>query len=191
MSSQARGSEARGLAPSHRSEYMRALGRVVLLLVTFGHTAACALSAAPRANLGSWDHVLRLRVGEQVEVARWDSPAIRGKLAEVDAAAVAVRVPGGTTPARVPRAEIRRLQTITGNDADSVRNGALIGAAVGAAYVVAVLTYIGAGGEGGEPAAGNWLAGPPLGAAAGAGIGALIDSMRSGPRKVTVFVGRR
>jgi len=73
---------------------------------------------------------------------------------------------------------------------DSLRNGAVIGAAIGVGYVLGVLAYL-AGGEGGEPSSANWITGPLIGAGLGAGVGALVDLARGGQKRLLIYAAAR
>ncbi|MBI4475537.1 MAG: hypothetical protein HY654_00095 [Acidobacteria bacterium] len=109
-------------------------------------------------------------------------------MSAVDRAGLTVSVTGGTGAQYVPRDTIQRIQLVRVDRADSLKNGAIIGASVGAGYALGVLIYIAAGGEGGEPASRYWVEGPAIGAAIGAAAGVLVDRLKAGKQKVTIYV---
>lgn len=177
--------------PSSRKARIRIVAAVGLMIAAQLQTGACALSARSGVAQGSWNRVMQLDVGAEVEIERWDRPDISGEVVGADPASLSVGLHVGAPPQRILRTEIRRIRFVRADRSDSLKNGTLVGAAVGVGYVIGMLAYIAAGGEEGEPSTAQWFTGPLIGAAAGAGIGAWIDSARAGKRKETVFVGRR
>ena len=82
-----------------------------------------------------------------------------------------VPIPPGSTSPLTFGAHVQ-----SGKRRDSVVNGTLIGAAVGAGYGIAAVVAIESGGDNGR--SGTRVAVPLLSAAIGAGVGALIDLWR-------------
>lgn len=75
----------------------------------------------------------------------------------------------------------RANRVVTKRASDSLWNGALIGAAIGGAYGVITVNVIERGGDADEPSTKAKVGIPLLSAAIGAGVGALIDSLKSSP----------
>lgn len=169
---------------------------------TMDHSHITALLAATALLLNSdcrpsriqvpaptaWDRIERLRAGEYVEIALLGGEVIEGTVTTVDAAGIRVSADRSGSVEHVPRQTIQRIQLVQVDRADSLKNGALIGAAIGVAYILTGLTYVAVHGEGGEPPSRSWLEWPAIGAAIGAWAGMLVDALKAGKQKVTIYV---
>lgn len=148
--------------------------------------SGCAAAMTGARTSGSWARVEQLSGGEHVEIRRVNGQVSEGVVAGVDAGAITVSAAEGTSSERLPKQDIRQVQVVRRDRADSKKNGAAIGALVGAVYVIAGLAYVAANGDAGEPSSGAWAT-APAGAAVGAGLGTLIDAAMKRPHRVTVY----
>ena len=137
---------------------------------------------------GRWDNLLRATRASALEVTRRDGVVVRGTFRSADTQTLVLDLPSGST-LTFAEADVARVVMIT-RGRDSLRNGAVIGAAIGVGYVLGVLAYL-AGGEGGEPSSANWITGPLIGAGLGAGVGALVDLARGGQKRLLIYAAAR
>ena len=133
-----------------------------------------ALSAA-QEPVKSFDQLnTRLKVGDTVWVTDAEGREIKGRIRGLSATSLLLDAGGAPQDLQAARVRTIRMQ-----QSDSLTNGTLIGLAVGGAAgaLVMVPEY--------ECDDGPVIAVVWLGAAAGAGIGALIDAARGGKKVLT------
>jgi hypothetical protein len=160
---------------------MRALRVAPILLLLPG----CALhSTAPIAR-DQWAQVTSVPPGTVVRV--WSAEAAAGNARHqrdkgilVKADEAEVQILARTGQLRLARAQVRRIDVLIGGG-DSVKNGALIGAAAGGAYGLVVWYLLRGEFEG------NGLIAPIMTAAIGGCIGAVIDAIVRGDETRTVY----
>lgn len=157
-----------------------------LWMALFG--AGCAARGVPATRSGDqWAVVQRLSLGERVALETLTGDVTRGEVEGVDATGIRIRASSGSL--RFARAEVRRIARVLRGD-DSLKNGAIIGAAIGAGYVLVVLAMLAADGDAEITPAGS-VAGGALFTGIGAAIGALVDSLRHGEREEVIYVAGR
>lgn len=143
------------------------MATILVLLVT-----TCPAHAQTRSGLG--DLSKEIQQGQTLMLEHVDGRRITGELREINADGVLLLVDG--TVITIPAAEIREL----GVTSDSLRNGALIGLAIGAGVGMMAAATSGSSGDGlvdaatAGPAA---LIGMAAGAGAGVGIGIGLDAL--------------
>lgn len=160
---------------------MQPLGIVVIAVIM---TAGCALRAGPRATQDDWSRVLALAPETDVIVqhvdpggAKREASAMRGLLLAAGASEIAVRTRTGDV--HVTRADVQRIAVVE-EQRDSIRNGTLIGAAVGAVYGLIVRSKVGGDVEHGASI-------PVAAAGIGGTFGAWTDALREGRRTRLVY----
>lgn len=155
-----------------------------ILIVSF-LCAGCApkrVQVTPRAP--DWGTVENLNPGQLVEIESRQGVQTIGKVSRATASELHVAGESGRTIV-ARREDIRQVAVIFEGKSDSIRNGALIGALIGAGYASGVLIYL-AGGDDSQ-GGGRAAASVVVGAAIGAGIGALIDKARSRQVKQVIY----
>jgi hypothetical protein len=136
-------------------------------------------------SLAEWSAVEALRRGQAIELRTRQGEMIAGQLEDADASGVRIRDSGGRLRTIVRHDTLR--VTVVEAGPDSVRNGTLIGMAIGIAYVAAVFTYLARGED--EQSHGSTVRALAIGAGLGAGAGALVDQMRRRPHRRVVYDG--
>jgi small nuclear ribonucleoprotein (snRNP)-like protein len=115
----------------------------------------------------------RLRVGDEVQVRTTSGEIVKGKIEDLDREAMRLRGRSLGIASEVERIDVR--------ESDSVRNGALIGFGIGAGIVALACATPESGCTAPLVAVGITFYG-----GAGAGLGALFDSMKKSTRTVYV-----
>ena len=168
-----------------------AVGRWVVSLVIVALVwphYACATIQRHRTSDG-WQGVTQLKPGVMLDIQDRGPRRVRGTLVHVDQDHVRIQTDSGATE-DLKRATIRTVHLVSQSESDSLRNGFLIGAAIGAGYVLAILSYLRSGGDD-RPTAGDWLSGPVIGGLIGGGAGGLIDATRKRPRRILIYRAAR
>ncbi len=144
--------------------------------ITFILAAVAATASLAEAQPVSFDRLaLQLNQGDSVTVTDSDGRRLRGRIVDLSASALALQTDG-------LRRELNRgdISAIQRRERDSLTNGALVGFASGVALAV-MLVSVECSGCAGDADNMRWYA---LFGAAGAGIGAGLDSLHQGSRIV-------
>jgi hypothetical protein len=146
-----------------------AIGAAVLLLLCAGGTRVEAQVVA-----SSFDQLMVLvKPGDKITVVDVDGRRAEGRIANLSRLNLTLATKAG--PLQLGEGDVGTIQQ---RRDDSLRNGAIIGAAAGAGYGVAMLTFASMMSDGGDVIPISVVTGMAiftgLGAAAGAGIDALI-----------------
>ena len=112
---------------------MRNARVVAIVLILVG---LLAVPASARAIPGRWEKIAALAVGTPIAVALKNRDRIEGKFEEFSPSELSLRT--GSAQAAIPRSDIRRITT---RESDSLANGTLIGAGVGTAIMVWMVTH--------------------------------------------------
>lgn len=145
---------------------------ITLVLVAIALTASLA-----EAQRVSFDRLaLQLNQGDAVTVTDGDGQELRGRVVDLSSSTLALEADG-------LRRDLNRgdVSVIQRRERDSLTNGALVGFASGVAFAVMLVLVVGDGSSAADPYAMPWYA---LYGAAGAGIGAGLDSLHQGSRVV-------
>ena len=142
---------------------MRNSRTAVIALILVG-----LLSGAARAQVipGRWEKVEALKLGPWITVELKKGDRLEGQFEELSPPELLLR--SGSAQAAIPRADIERITT---READSLRDGALLGAVAGGGIMVCLAALH----------EGDFLAALPfvaLTAGAGAAIGLGIDALK-------------
>lgn len=160
-----------------------------LVLVSLcSYAASCASTAhfvVPPSDV--WERALLPVMSTQIDVELLDTTHARGHLAHVDAFGLTVVTPD-RSPRTINRFSVKTIR-IVWQERDSVMNGALLGAAFGA---LGMGLYLGGVKRAGDLAEGPlpWIVMMPVGAAGGAGIGAIIDALHTERDRIVYSVQR-
>jgi hypothetical protein len=165
------------------------LRRIVALVILahVGPQYGCATVQHQRTSDG-WQAVIQLKPGVTLDIQDLGRQ-VRGTLVDVDQDRVRVQTEGGAIE-DVRRANIRTIHVVSHSASDSLRNGFLVGAAIGIGYSLVVLSYLASGGDD-QPDGGAWVAMPIIGGLIGGGSGALIDGARRRPRRTLLYRAER
>ncbi|HEX7087157.1 MAG TPA: hypothetical protein VF198_12395 [Vicinamibacterales bacterium] len=126
-------------------------------------------------------------LGEVVEVREKDGKTIVGKLVRMDSAQL--EVAGDQDSHHISQwHEIARITVIRADRADSLLNGMLVGAGIGATY--AGIVVAGQAGTSDSPSRGAAVGAVALGGVIGAGVGAAIDLIWRRPERKVVYRSR-
>lgn len=163
---------------------VRPIVALAVVSLAAGPGLGCATGAAGRVSgpQTDWNAVMALPRNGQVDVTL-PGGRIRGVLLAVDAATL--RVDRAGAPTTIARKAIRRVRFADESRIDSLRNGAVWGAAVGLAYVAVVLGIMRGGDD--APSGGTAAVMAATGGGLGAAVGALIDAARRQPQWRTVY----
>ena len=150
-------------------------------MLRIGRVVACVFFAATSAQAqelaGTFEQLrVLVKAGDTLTVTDTAGRPVRGKLTNLSASSMSLTVSG--TNREFQKADVN---TITKRGSDSLKNGALIGLAVGGGLAVAGIAITVA--EGGTDA-GFFAAAALTYAGIGAGIGAGIDALIEGQRVI-------
>ena len=146
--------------------------RTIILVLAAVVAVTASLAEAQRV---SFDRLaLQLNQGDAITVTHGDGQELRGRIVDLSSSTLALEADG-------LRRDLDRgdISVIHRRERDSLTNGALVGFASGVAFIVTFVA--GNGGSATAPYALPWYA---LFGAAGAGIGAGLDSLHQGSRVV-------
>ena len=113
---------------------MRNARVVAIVLILVG---LLAVSARARVIPGRWEKIAALAVGTPIAVALKNRDRIERKFEGFSPSELSLRT--GSAQAAIPRSDIRRITT---RESDSLANGTLIGAGVGTAIMVWMVTNL-------------------------------------------------
>jgi hypothetical protein len=157
--------------------------RPVSILLLVAMTGCSATRTHPNItpqDLTHWSVVTSVAPGTLLEVVLASGALERGELISVDDTTIALRI--GPNLKTIPRNSVQEVAVIQ-RGPDSLKNGAIIGAAVAVGYAAIVLAIVS---RGGESVVGK-TSGVLITAGIGGAVGAWIDSARTGTRKVVIF----
>ena len=165
--------------------------RLLLLILSAAAVAvspACASSvrsarSAPVVHADPWKGAIGAVTGRDVEVRLFNGTRVAGTLVEVTDDGLTIRT-GPMSVERRERTAVRQV-TLVQRGRDSLRNGALMGAAVGLGYAIAVIAYYAAGDDG--PPGSDTAAVFATAAVVGAGVGGMTDALRQGTSRRTIY----
>jgi hypothetical protein len=157
----------------------------VLSLAVLAATSGCAAThrAAPAGHADPWKGALGVVTGREVEVILFTGDRVTGRLADVSDDGVTIRT-GPTSVEHRERAAVSRVSLLQ-RGRDSVRNGALIGAAIGVGYALGVAAYYSSEDDGLNPSKVGAMS--IIAAGIGAGVGAMTDNLRQGTTRRTIY----
>jgi hypothetical protein len=146
------------------------IGTAVLLCVCAG-----AIQAEAQQVASTFDQLAVLvKPGDKISVVDVTGRETRGRIAQLSGARLILDDAAG--PVQLSEAQVARISQ---RRSDSLKNGALIGAAAGAAYFATMMAIMSQFSDGGDVIIPSAISGAVLvvgmGAAAGAGIDALIS----------------
>jgi hypothetical protein len=157
----------------------------ILSAAAIAVSPACASSmrSAPVMHADPWTGAIGAVTGREVEVRLFNGTRVAGTLVEVTDDGLTIRT-GPMSVERRERPAVRQV-TLLQRGRDSLRNGALIGATVGAGYAVGVISYYKNGDDGLRLT--DSAAMIATAAGIGAGIGAIADLLRQGTSRRTIY----
>ena len=109
---------------------MRNSRTVAIVLILVG---LLSVPARPEVIPGRWEKVEALKLGPRITVELKNGNRLEGQFEELSPPELLLRT--GSAQAAVPRADIERIIT---READSLRDGALLGAVAGAGIIVSL-----------------------------------------------------
>lgn len=170
-----------------RDQASRIVPAVTLAVATF-LVGGCVLHAAasdPAAQPGvSSPRQLAVDLGEVVEVREKGGQVVVGTLVRMGVTELGVAREQGREHISQWK-EITRITVIRTDRTDSLLNGMLVGAGIGATY--AGIVVAGQARTSDSPGGGAAVGAVALGGAIGAGVGAVIDLLRRRPERKVVY----
>ena len=146
--------------------------RIALALV-----AATVTASLTEAQTASFDGLaLQLNQGDRITVTDSDGQELQGRIVDLSSSTLSLQTDG-------LRRDLNRgdVSVIQRRERDSLKDGAAIGFASGVAFAVSLVVGEGGGSYAADPSAMPWYA---LFGAAGAGIGAALDSLYQGSQVI-------